>query len=154
MEKNAFFSEDRKYRYVLWRIWDRKRPIVLFICLNPSTADERSDDPTIRKCMGFAQKWGYGGIILVNLFAFRATKPVDLRKASDPIGPENDKWIQDQLGKAGLIVGAWGNHGKFMGRGEYYLEKISDLCYLKMNKTGHPAHPLYLSYDVYLHRRE
>jgi len=150
MEKNAILSEDRKYRYVLWRIWDQSKPMVLFIALNPSTADETHDDRTVSKCIGFARKWDYGGITLVNLFAFRATKPVDLINAPDPIGSENDKWIEEQIGKADLVVGVWGNHGGFMGRESHILEKVPELYYLKMNKTGHPAHPLYLSYETNL----
>ncbi len=150
MEKNAIFSEDRKYRYVLWRIWDQTKPMVLYIGLNPSTADEIIDDRTLSKCMGFARKWNYGGITLVNLFAFRATNPFDLMEEPDPIGPENDKWIEEQLSKADVVVGVWGNYGGFMDRGAHFLEKIPELYCLKLNKTGHPAHPLYLSYDMNL----
>lgn len=147
MEKGAFFSADRRYRYVLWRTWDLTRPVVLFIGLNPSTADEKNDDPTVRKCMGFARRWGCGGLIFVNLFAYRTTNPINLRKVVDPVGLENDCWIQNQLGKADFVVGAWGNHGSYMGRGARYLEEIPELYCLQINKTGHPAHPLYISYE-------
>ena len=150
MEKNAILSKDRKYRYILWRIWDQTKPIVLFIGLNPSTADEGNDDRTISKCIGFAKRWECGGLYMANLFAFRATEPEDLLKAPDPIGPENDEWIGKLLDKSNFVVGVWGNHGRLLNRGEMFLEKIPDLYYLKMNKSGQPAHPLYLSYDTTL----
>lgn len=152
MEKGAIFNEDRRYRYVLWRIWDSTGPLVLFIGLNPSTADEQKDDPTVRKCIGFARRWGCGGLILVNLFALQATKPVDLRAAVDPVGPDNDRWIQIQLGIADLVVGAWGNHGDYMGREERFLKEIQELYCLQINNTGHPTHPFYLSYQTELQK--
>lgn len=95
------FSEDRAFRYTLWREWDvdsltgcaddlpHGHQFAQFIGLNPSTADETRDDPTIRRCIGFAKLWGYGALCMTNLFAFRATKPRDMRQAADPIGPEN-----------------------------------------------------------------
>ncbi len=150
MEKNAVFSSDRKYRYALWRIWDYTKPIVLFIGLNPSTADEEDDDRTIQKCIGFAKRWECGGLYMANLFAFKSTKPEGLLKAADPIGPENDEWIEKLLDESSFTVGVWGNHGTLLNRGEIFLEKVPNLYYLKINKTGHPAHPLYLSYDTKL----
>ena len=88
--QSADFSACGTYRYALRRIWLPAAPQVLFIGLNPSTADEKSDDPTIRRCLGFARSWGYGGLIVANLFAYRATAPSALREARDPIGPLND----------------------------------------------------------------
>ncbi len=150
MDKDAILSKDRKYRYTLSRIWDHAKPIVLFICLNPSTADEENDDRTITKCIGFSKRWDCGGLYVGNLFAFRATQPEDLKKATDPIGPENDAWIGKLLEKSNLVVGAWGNHGKYLGRGDIFLKYIPNLFYLEMNKSGQPSHPLYLNYDTAL----
>ena len=90
MKKDAILSEDRKYRYVLSRIWDESKSMVMIIGLNPSTADETIDDPTIVRCIDFAKNWGYGGIYMLNLFAFRATLPKDMFSVENPIGDEND----------------------------------------------------------------
>jgi hypothetical protein len=94
MKKDAILSQDRKYRYVLSRIWDESKPMVVIIGLNPSTADEKDDDNTITKCINFAKQWGYGGLYMLNLFAFRATSPSDMFNADSPIGDENDKYIK------------------------------------------------------------
>src|SRR4028119_2392792 len=88
--RGAIFDPTRTYRYALWRTWDAARPPVAFVLLNPSTADARRDDPTIRRCANFARTWGFGGLEVVNLFAFRATHPTDLKCAADPVGPQND----------------------------------------------------------------
>lgn len=93
MIKDAILSEDRKYRYILSRTWDETKPTVLFIGLNPSTADENEDDPTIRRCIIFAKSWGYGGLIMANLFAFRTTNPQGLYSEKNPVGSENDYYI-------------------------------------------------------------
>ena len=100
----ATFSRDRRYRYRLWRRWDRSRAVVAFVMLNPSTADAMHDDPTIRRCVGFARAWGFGGVDVVNLFALRATDTRALRKAADPIGPANDRHLRRAVRSAGLIV--------------------------------------------------
>ena len=88
MKKNAKFSACRKYRYALWRTWDESKPYVMIIGLNPSTADENKNDPTITRCINFAKSWGYGGVCVTNLFAFRATVPSDMKTSNDPIGTE------------------------------------------------------------------
>lgn len=148
MKTDAKFSEDRVYRYALWRIWDENQPNVMFIGLNPSTADETEDDPTVRRCKGFAKSWGYGGLIMANIFAYRATEPEIMKSAKDPIGPENDEWLLKLAQQATLVIGAWGNHGKFKSRGKIVVDSISDLYCLKMNETGHPTHPLYLPSEL------
>ena len=145
--------------------------MVLFIALNPSTADATVNDPTMRRCIGFAQSWGYGGMIVANLFAYRATKPTVLRQAKDPIGPEGDRWIdalcqyvvqqdhgverdelepspEQQNNPGGNIILAWGNHGKWQGRDRAVLQQIQAIiaqphC-LAITKQGQPSHPLYL----------
>jgi hypothetical protein len=107
----ADFSECRRYRYALWRHWDWKGPenCVMFVGLNPSTADETKNDKTISNCVGFAKKWGYGGIYMLNLFAFRATDPKDMIVQEDPGGPGNAAALAVQASGVGLIVAAWGS---------------------------------------------
>ena len=150
INKTASFSSCRKYRYSLSRIWDKQKKFVLFIGLNPSTADEEVDDPTIRRCSGYAQKWGYGGFIMVNLFAYRATLPSNLKKIKYPVGRDNDKYIVKLSKKADITVAAWGNNGNLYRRDKQVLRLIPNLMCLKVNKSGQPAHPLYLNKDLKL----
>ena len=145
IQKNAVLSECRQYRYSLSRVWEPNKPYVLFIGLNPSTADEYEDDPTIRRCIGFAKSWGFGGIYMANLFAFRTPEPAILYQSSDPIGEGNDEWLLRLSASAGMCVAAWGNGGGHLSRSDEVKQLISKLHYLKMNKSGEPAHPLYLS---------
>jgi len=111
---SAEFSPDRVHRYELWRTWDKSKGIAMFIGLNPSTADEIKNDPTVTRCINYAKKWGYGGMIMSNIFAYRATDPKIMKGATDPVGPDNDEWLVKSSKEAGLIVAAWGNHGEFM----------------------------------------
>ncbi|WP_351189859.1 DUF1643 domain-containing protein [Shewanella sp. TB4-MNA-CIBAN-0142] len=141
--KSAELSDCRNYRYSLWRTWDSEKPYVLFIGLNPSTADEVDDDPTIRRCIEFAKKWGYGGLCMANLFAYRATNPSDMKLTQDPIGKNNDIWLLQLATGAGVVVAAWGNNGTFLGRSTAVLKLIDNLKCLNINKSGEPAHPLY-----------
>ena len=150
INKTANFSSCRKYRYSLSRIWDKQKKFVLFIGLNPSTADEEVDDPTIRRCSGYAQKWGYGGFIMVNLFAYRTTLPSNLKKVKYPVGRDNDKYIVKLSKKADITVAAWGNNGILYRRDKQVLSLVSNLMCLKVNKSGQPAHPLYLKKDLKL----
>ena len=143
MIKSALLSEDKIYRYSLSRIWNDSKPYALFIGLNPSTADEKEDDPTIRKCITYAQSWGYGGLMMVNLFAYRATLPSDLKKAEEPIGVNNDANIKNLSDNAGIIVVAWGNNGHYLDRDKDVLNIIKKPMCLKINKSGQPGHPLY-----------
>lgn len=143
MRTDAKLSECRKYRYALWRIWDDSKPYAMFIGLNPSTADETEDDPTINRCINYSKDWGYGGLCMANLFAFRATDPVDMMASDEPIGSDNDEWIKKLAKEAGVIVAAWGNDGSHLDRSKKVMDMISDLMCLKLNKTGEPAHPLY-----------
>lgn len=144
---SATFSPCRRYRYALWRSWDDSLPRVLFVGLNPSTADERRNDPTIRRCIGFARGWGYGGCAVANLFAFRATYPADLKRADDPVGPDNDAWLLKLAGEAGLIVAAWGNDGAWRDRSAQVSAVLPEMHCLDRNRTGEPAHPLYQRAD-------
>lgn len=144
VSQNARFSRCRRYRYSLERSWNSGEGTVLFIGLNPSTADHRNDDPTIRRCVGFAQDWGYQRMEIVNLFAFRATLPRDLKAAADPIGPANDRWIRAAHRLADLTVACWGNDGDFLGRADSVLRKLQPLHCIQQNRSSQPAHPLYL----------
>lgn len=141
----ANFSRCRRYRYTLWRRWDSSRPLVMIIGLNPSTADARQNDPTIRRCIGFARDWGYGGLVVTNLFAFRATYPADLKATSDPVGPRNDVWLRRMAGQVEMIVAAWGNDGTWLNRGVRVRQMLARRLFcLRLNAAGQPAHPLYL----------
>lgn len=145
MKTDAKLSDCRKYRYALWRIWDESKSYAMFIGLNPSTADETEDDPTIRRCITFAKTWGYGGLCMANLFAYRATAPSEMMSAQNPVGPENDIWLKNLAKDAGILVAAWGNNGTYLGRSKEVLMILPNLKYLKLNKSGEPAHPLYQS---------
>lgn len=148
IKSSAQLSLCRTYRYALWRTWDATKPYVLFICLNPSTADEIDDDPTLLRCIEFARSWGYGGLCMGNLFAFRATQPKDLMKSSNPIGDDNDYWLEQLSKDAGIVVAGWGNHGVFLNRSAEVLRKLKEVYCLKINKSGEPSHPLYLSKEL------
>ena len=144
MIADAVISPCQRYRYSLTRQWNADLPNLMFIGLNPSTADATNDDPTLRRCIGFAKSWGFGGVIMANLFAYRATKPTDMKAASDPIGADNDQWLQTLADQSQLIVAAWGNHGSFLARSTTVRQLISDLHYLSLNASGEPKHPLYI----------
>ena len=143
MVKSAELSNCRAYRYSLSRIWDKSKPYVLFIGLNPSTADENTDDPTIKRCVDYARRWGYGGLKMANLFAFRATLPSDLKKASEPIGIDNDSHIKELSKNAEITVVAWSDDGSYLNRFEDVLKIITNPMCLNINKSGQPSHPLY-----------
>ena len=150
IHKNATFSSCRTYRYSLCRIWDKKKKYVLFIGLNPSTANEEADDPTIRRCVNYSKDWGYGGFMMVNLFAYRTTLPYNLKKVKYPVGGENDKYIVILSKKADITVAAWGNNGNLYSRDKQVFNLVSSLMCLRINKSGQPAHPLYLKKDLKL----
>ena len=140
----AVYSEDEVYRYSLVRTWDSSLPSLAFVMLNPSTATESSNDPTIERCERRAMAWGFGELQIYNLFALRSTDPKLLYTHSDPIGPDNHLAVT-----AAQIICAWGRHGKHLGRGEQVANLLPQpLYYLKLNSDGQPAHPLYLSYRL------
>lgn len=146
--KSARFSACRQYRYELWRRWD-DRPYALFVGLNPSTADETEDDPTIRRCIRFAADWGFGGLCMANLFALRATDPRVMLAHPEPIGPDNDATLCRLAVDAGIVVAAWGAHGAHRDRGREVLKMLAlDVCCLGQTKAGQPKHPLYLRADT------
>ena len=148
----AVFSPCERYRYKLWRVWDPDRPLgcVMFLMLNPSTATDAEDDPTIRRCVGYARSWGYGGLCVGNLFAYRATDPTELRRAADPVGPDNDRAVRAMVAQAALVVAAWGSHGARYGRRvQEVLGLVRQPLYcLRQLSSGQPAHPLYQRNDI------
>jgi len=154
IEKTAILSPCRRYRYALWRKWDEiqhGKGYAMVIGLNPSTADETEDDPTIRRCMAFARSWGYSGLCMANLFAYRATDPREMTTTSMPVGEENDTYLVDLAKKADVVVAAWGANGGHMGRDAVVRALIPNLHYLRLTKSGYPGHPLYLPGDLKPH---
>jgi hypothetical protein len=152
-ESSALVSPCGTYRYYLTREWDRHRPCCMWVMLNPSTADARQDDPTIRRCVGFAQGWGYGSIVVCNLFAFRATDPRELANAADPVGPDNDACLQGQIAEASRVICGWGVLAKkWVPRADHVLGLIRAAGYMpycvKRTRAGFPSHPLYLPQDL------
>jgi len=142
----AVISEDGLYRYFLSRRWHDSGKCIAFIGLNPSTADAIKDDPTIRRCIGFAKAWGGNTLLMVNLFGLRSTSPLALRSTADPIGPENDAWLDKVVSSADVVVAAWGNHGCLLGRSDDVRRRFGGrLQVLAMTKAGMPKHPLYIS---------
>src|SRR5574343_75725 len=137
-------SPDRAYRYTLWREWLIGDGTVMFIGLNPSTADERCNDPTIRRCISFAQAWGYRALCMTNLFALRATDPNVMLRSTDPIGPDNDKHLLECGNDADLIVAAWGIHGTYLNRDREVRAMFPMLHCLGTTSLGQPRHPLYV----------
>lgn len=144
MDGGAVFSTCRKYRYSLWRVWDRDLPAVCVIGVNPSTADEKINDPTIRRCIQFAKDWGYGSLFMANLFAYRATDPADMRLVFDPVGRDNDRAIKRLAYECKLTVAAWGVNGTHRDRHADVRAMVKKLHHLGLTKDGHPKHPLYL----------
>jgi len=145
---SAVFSDDMIYRYSLTRAWNQTGGRCVFIGLNPSTADEIKNDNTVRLCIGFAKSWGYGALTMLNAFAFRSTYPRDLYKIDDPIGPDNDKWILDEIKNANLVVAAWGVHGKYLDRHNKLIALVPFLHCIGITKDGFPRHPLYSRKDT------
>ncbi len=155
IRRSADFSPCRTWRYTLKRVWDYNLPPVLFVLLNPSTADEVQDDPTNRRGIGYAIKWKYGGVTFVNLFAYRTPQPKLLKQAREPVGPDNDKWIlkeAEEARKGGKVILAWGVHGAFRERDLEVLELLDTagipMWCMGLTQAGHPKHILYLPGDL------
>lgn len=154
LASGAIFACSKPYRYALWRNWSIRGGQCAFIGLNPSTADEKANDQTMRRCINFAKSWGFGGVIMVNLFAFRATDPEAMKKQSDPVGEYNDFFTAYYAARADRIVCAWGAHGAHMGRGQEIYTRLQSLngdrtlyC-LGTTKSGQPKHPVRLRADT------
>jgi hypothetical protein len=153
VEKRAEISECEQYRYELTRVWEPAATKATFVMLNPSTADASVDDPTIRRCIGFARTWGFGGIRVVNLYAYRATDPKTLRKVDDPIGPDNDRWLENAAEYAAYwdcpLIAAWGAIPDPARVWRVtHLPHFDRLKALGVTKDGHPRHPLYVKADA------
>jgi hypothetical protein len=150
----AVFDESGRYRYRLWRRWDPSLPKLCVVMLNPSTADATVNDPTITRCMNLASSWGYGGLEVVNLFAYRSTSPRGLWRAEDPVGPHNDEHIKRALAHCSACLLAWGNlPSSRLERARNVLKMAASgkkLFCLGMTKMQQPRHPLYLTSDVAL----
>lgn len=150
MTSGAKFSTCRRYRYTLNREWGAGLRMA-FVGLNPSTADETTDDPTIRRCVAFARGWGFGSLVMLNLFAWRDTSPRAMKLVDDPIGVENDAVIARIGEQSAMIVAAWGVHGSHINREQQVLCLLHDrglagkVRCLGTTKAGNPKHPLYLN---------
>lgn len=146
-----------EYRYWLERHWEvdsHGKDFLNFVMLNPSTADGLVDDHTIRKCIGFAKRWGFGGMHVVNLFALRSTDPKALYKHPDPVGPDNAAFLEAGLFSGPLTIVAWGGHGSLHGRAAAFMAQVAAMSSpprieaLRINDDGSPGHPLYIPYDT------
>ena len=160
-ESNADISKCGLYRYSLHRVFNTfNNSRVCFIMLNPSTADDTQNDPTVRRCIDYAKRWNYGGLLVLNIFAYRSTDPANLLEVDDPVGPRNEEVFKTLIPKVDKVVCAWGNHGLItvkieapfladeVPQGELAMRWIrnsgKDASALRITKAGQPAHPLYL----------
>lgn len=148
----AVYSDCERFRYVLTRLWAPAGKKVLFVMLNPSTATEVQNDPTVERCERRARALGFGGFRVANIFAFRATDPKVMRAERDPVGPDNDAAIDESCVWADQVICAWGAHGSHLGRGIQLEARLRasglPLFHLGLTKDGQPKHPLYVGYDV------
>ncbi|ROU02855.1 DUF1643 domain-containing protein [Histidinibacterium lentulum] len=154
----AVYSPCESYRYLLTRTWTPAGARALFVMLNPSTATEVQNDPTVERCERRARTLGFGAFRVTNIFAWRATDPRVLRQVADPVGPDNDaaiamsatEWVR--AGTADRIVCAWGTHGAYLDRGQKVARLLGasghPLHHFGLTREGHPRHPLYVGYAV------
>lgn len=147
VSRSAVISPCEHYRYALHRRWQIGNRSVLWVMLNPSTADADIDDPTIRRCLGFSQAWSFDHLMVGNLYALRSTQPAALWTAEDPVGPENDAHLRAMAKSAAQIICAWGANAKPARANAVIklLREYAPVCALRMTKSGAPSHPLYLS---------
>lgn len=147
-DSGAEFSKCRRWRYLLWRRWNAGLPVANFLMLNPSTADEWKLDPSCTRARVYAERWGYGALIVTNIFGWRATDPDEMKAVRDPVGRGNDRAIVRAARESALVVCAWGNHGLHMDRSDAVRRLLGKANVaarvLRMNAGGEPAHPLYL----------
>ncbi len=147
----AVYSDCERYRYMLTRTWDAAGRKALFVMLNPSTATEVQNDPTVERCERRARALGFGSFRVTNIFAWRDTDPRKMRAATDPVGPANDAAIAESAPWADQIVAAWGTHGAHLDRGAAVERLLRDtglpVFHLGLTKDGHPRHPLYIAYS-------
>lgn len=147
----ALYSDCGAYRYRLSRAW-ADGPRIAFILLNPSTASEFRNDPTVARCEGRARRGGFGGFDVINLFAFRATRPEDLRTAAEPVGAANTETVLAVSRAAATVVCGWGLHGAHLGQGAAMRGLLAArgirLWHLGLTRDHHPRHPLYVANAV------
>jgi hypothetical protein len=143
-------SPDGKYSYFYSYSWDSTKENLLWICINPSIVVPERRNATVRRIVDFTFRWNYGGFAIVNLFAYRTTSPQKLLKIKDPIGPDNDSWIDEYLKKYENVVCAWGNHGSHLGRGEEILKRVSNAKCFGYTKSKNPLHPLRIPHYTHL----
>jgi hypothetical protein len=147
----AVYSPCECYRYELTRVWNPAGRHLAYVMLNPSTATEEQNDPTVERCERRARLMGFGAFRVVNIFAYRATDPRDLKRAEAPVGPDNDAAVLRAVDWADMVIGGWGAHGDHLGQGHAVARMIRDhggaLFHLGLTKAGHPRHPLYIRYD-------
>lgn len=152
MTAAAIFSADERHRYVLWREWNAALPLITWFMLNPSTATHEVLDPTIRGCLQRAMQWGYGRLVVVNLFALRSTDPAGLALVSDPVGNRNDAYIDQALAVSDRVVCGWGNASAVGRRGNDVLARMRQQGVvphaLATNRNGSPKHPLYVAHSL------
>ncbi len=148
----AVYSDCLRYRYSLTRVWAPEGARAGFVMLNPSTATEEANDPTIERCERRARALGFGGFVVVNIFALRATDPRVMRAAQDGEGPDNRGALDQAAGWADMLIAAWGVHGAHRGQGPAIATHLRalghQLYHLGLTRDGHPRHPLYVSYAV------
>ncbi|EPG6279119.1 DUF1643 domain-containing protein [Citrobacter freundii] len=143
MLKSAVFSDCMQYRYSITRTWDETKPYVVFIGLNPSYADAEKDDRTMGRCISFAKSWGWGGVRIVNLFAYIHTNRFEMMRMANSVGSDNDRYIVETVANAGLVVAAWGDDGRHLNRSDAVRALLPpDTKCFKINATGEPKHPL------------
>lgn len=158
MRRAAVISDNGKYRFALGRQWDEARPMITWVMLNPSTADAEQDDPTVRRCVSFSRRWGFGTLAIVNLFALRATDPKEVKRAVEldivtAIGPQCDAAIRENTSISSAVVVAWGSPGWAVPRAvQIWLDILAPLplpkvC-LGVTDNGSPRHPLYVADDT------
>ena len=152
VQRRASFSRCRRYRYSLTRRFDAGSGVCLMIGLNPSVADHRQDDPTIRRCMQFAHDWGFQELLMVNLFAWRATQPRDLLATELPVGPRNMQVLKRAASRADKIVAAWGVHGRHRSQSIKVVDALLEFPLYCFGQTQNqePLHPLYQRRDAEL----
>lgn len=144
----ATFSDDCAYRYRLWRRWDEGDTLG-WVLLNPSTADETESDPTLTRCIDFSKRFGYGSLVIVNLFGYQTSEPSEMKQREDPVGPENDEHLRTVCEAVDTIIAGWGNSGEHEERAITVAQMLEGKLHaLAVNQTGHPRHPLYVSKDT------
>ena len=150
----AVFSPDGRYRYTLWRVWSQALPKLLFVGLNPSTANHTMNDPTITRCIERATREGFGGLLVGNLFSLVSSNPEILVGDDQAVGPDTDVYLQKMIGMAARVLCAWGSFPAVKDRSATVLDMIPEPYCLGVNSDGQPKHPLYIPYRVQMVKME